>query len=179
MSTSKLDPPEFFNDQSGYAEYKKKLQRWARITKVDKKQQAEVVVYHLENHPSGMIGIRYDCGKCDFTTKYKQSLAAHNASSHEATTHVCDQCDFIAKTSITLKIHKQGIHDKCEYTNARKKLVKYHKEAIHEGVRHKCSKCQFEAKWRVGLRTHFKAKHGGVEYNCDECEYILLGFIFK
>ena len=54
MSTSKLDPPEFFNDQSGYAEYKKKLQRWARITKVDKKQQAEVVVYHLENHPSGI-----------------------------------------------------------------------------------------------------------------------------
>ena len=54
MSTSKLDPPEFFSDQSGYAEYKKKLQRWARITKVDKEQQAEVVVYHLESHPSGI-----------------------------------------------------------------------------------------------------------------------------
>ena len=54
MSTSKLDPPKFFSDQSGYAEYKKKLQRWARITKVDKKQQAEVVVYHLESHPSGI-----------------------------------------------------------------------------------------------------------------------------
>ena len=54
MSTHKYDPPEFFSDPSGYAEYKKRLQRWARITKVEKKQQAEVVVYHLEGHSSGI-----------------------------------------------------------------------------------------------------------------------------
>ena len=39
---------------SGYAEYKRKLERWSRITSVEKKKQAEVVLYHLENHPSGI-----------------------------------------------------------------------------------------------------------------------------
>ena len=30
--------------------------RWTRITKTDKKQQAEVVLYHLESHASGVQG---------------------------------------------------------------------------------------------------------------------------
>ena len=33
---------------------KKKLLRWSRITKHDPKQQAEVVLYYLEGHPSGI-----------------------------------------------------------------------------------------------------------------------------
>merc|ERR1719319_2005941 len=49
-----FEPPGFFDDPSGYAEYKKKLQRWARITSVDKKKQAEVVLFHLEGHSSGI-----------------------------------------------------------------------------------------------------------------------------
>ena len=52
--SSKYIPPKFIDDASEYAEYKKKLQRWSRITKVDRKQQAEVVLYHLEGHPSGI-----------------------------------------------------------------------------------------------------------------------------
>ena len=52
--SSKFEPPKFIDDASGYPEYKKKLQRWSRITKVDPKQQAEVVLYHLEGHPSGI-----------------------------------------------------------------------------------------------------------------------------
>ena len=47
-------PPTFIDDASTYPEYKRRLERWSRITKVDKKLQAEVVVYHLENHPSGI-----------------------------------------------------------------------------------------------------------------------------
>ena len=58
MSSSKYVPPKFMDDSSQYAEYKKKLQRWARLTKtkIDPKQQAEVVLYHLEleDHPSGI-----------------------------------------------------------------------------------------------------------------------------
>ena len=54
MSNSRHEPPEFCSDASGYAEYKRRLQRWSRITTVKKKQQAEVVVYHLEGHPSGI-----------------------------------------------------------------------------------------------------------------------------
>ena len=56
MSSSKLQvtPPEFIDTSSGYAEYKRKLERWSRITSVEKKKQAEVVLYHLEGHPSGV-----------------------------------------------------------------------------------------------------------------------------
>ena len=50
--SSKYDPPKFIDNTYEYPEYKKKLQRWSRITKVDKKLQADVVVYHMEGHPS-------------------------------------------------------------------------------------------------------------------------------
>ena len=53
MSSIK-EPPAFFDDPSGYAEYKHNLLRWARLTKVDKKQRAEVVLYHLRGHSSGI-----------------------------------------------------------------------------------------------------------------------------
>jgi hypothetical protein len=54
MAASKLEPPRFIDDASGYPEYKRKLQRWSRITKIAAEKQAEYVVYHLEDHPSGI-----------------------------------------------------------------------------------------------------------------------------
>ena len=54
MSSSKVQPPKFINDPAEYDQYKKKLLRWTRITKVDKKLQAETVVHYLEGHPSGI-----------------------------------------------------------------------------------------------------------------------------
>ena len=52
--SSKVTPPKFIDDVAEYAEYKNKLKRWSRITKVEQKQQAEVVLYHLEGHSSGI-----------------------------------------------------------------------------------------------------------------------------
>lgn len=54
MAAHRYDPPQFITDASGYADYKRKLERWSRITKVEKAKQAEVVLYHLEGHPSGI-----------------------------------------------------------------------------------------------------------------------------
>ena len=54
MSVHTYQPPKFIEDASRYPEYRRKLLRWSRITKVDKKQQAEVVLYHLEGHVSGI-----------------------------------------------------------------------------------------------------------------------------
>ena len=54
MSSSKCLPPKFIDDPSQYEEYKKKLLRWSRITKTDPSQKADVVLYHLEGHPSGI-----------------------------------------------------------------------------------------------------------------------------
>ena len=54
MAHKNVAPPAFIDERSQYAEYRHKLLRWARITKVVKKHQAEVVVYNLEGHPSGI-----------------------------------------------------------------------------------------------------------------------------
>jgi hypothetical protein len=47
-----IPPPSFISDTKTYEEYKQDLQRWSRITSVDKKLQAEVIVYSLDGHPS-------------------------------------------------------------------------------------------------------------------------------
>ena len=49
-----LEPPAFMSEVKSYAQYKKDLRMWSRITQVDKKLQAELVVYKLEGHPSGI-----------------------------------------------------------------------------------------------------------------------------
>ena len=49
MNTS---PPSFVSDMKTYEEYREDLQRWSRITSVEKKLQAEVIVYSLDGHPS-------------------------------------------------------------------------------------------------------------------------------
>ena len=50
--SSRYEPAKFIDNASEYPEYKKKLERWSRITKVEKKLQADVILYHLEGHPS-------------------------------------------------------------------------------------------------------------------------------
>ena len=52
--SSKALPPKFIDDASGYPEYRKNLLRWSRISKVENEKQAEVVLYHLQGHPSGI-----------------------------------------------------------------------------------------------------------------------------
>ena len=47
-----LEPPTFISDDKTYDVYKKDLERWARLTSLDKKLHAEMVVYKLGNHPS-------------------------------------------------------------------------------------------------------------------------------
>ena len=45
-------PPSFVSDSKSYAEYKADLEMWSRITSLDPKVQAEMVVYRLEGDPS-------------------------------------------------------------------------------------------------------------------------------
>lgn len=51
---NRLEPPTFISEKKSYASYKKDLQMWSRITSVPKASQAEVVVYGLEGHPTGI-----------------------------------------------------------------------------------------------------------------------------
>ena len=52
--SSKIEPPTFLSQTKSYATYKKDLKMWSRITSIEKKLQAEVVVYSLDGHPSGI-----------------------------------------------------------------------------------------------------------------------------
>ena len=52
--SSKIEPPTFVSQTKSYATYKKDLKMWSRITSIEKKLQAEVVVYSLDGHPSGI-----------------------------------------------------------------------------------------------------------------------------
>ena len=52
MATKFLEPPSFVNEKKSYRSYKNDLQQWARITSVEKKLQAEIVVYGLKGHYS-------------------------------------------------------------------------------------------------------------------------------
>ena len=54
MATNRFEPPAFVSNKKSYATYKADLRRWSRITAIDKKLQAEVVVYSLDGHPSGI-----------------------------------------------------------------------------------------------------------------------------
>jgi hypothetical protein len=52
MSSNSEPPPAFVSDTKCYADYKADLQMWSRISSLDPKLQAEVVVYRLEGDPS-------------------------------------------------------------------------------------------------------------------------------
>ena len=54
MATKSFEPPAFVSKTKFYAAYKADLKRWSRITAIDKKLQAEVVVYSLDGDPSGI-----------------------------------------------------------------------------------------------------------------------------
>ena len=52
--TTNIKPPSFVSDTKTYAEYKEDLKRWSRLTTLEKKHQADMVVYYLDGHPSGV-----------------------------------------------------------------------------------------------------------------------------
>ena len=49
-----LEPPTFISENKPFEIYQQDLRRWSRLTSLEKKLQAEMVVYKLENHPSNI-----------------------------------------------------------------------------------------------------------------------------
>ena len=54
MAMFNHEPPTFISETKSYSAYKTDLKIWSRITGVPKTNQAEVVVYGLEGHPTGI-----------------------------------------------------------------------------------------------------------------------------
>ena len=74
------------------------------------------------------------------------------------THYSCDQCEYIAKQSNALKVHK---------------------ERKHLGIRYPCDRCDFDAKSVYNLKRHKETKHGDKlgdskrkAYPCNVCEYL-------
>ena len=49
-----IEPPAFISSSKKFAEYKKDLLRWSRLTSVKPELQAEMVIYRLEGHPTNI-----------------------------------------------------------------------------------------------------------------------------
>ena len=54
MAAKYLDPPAFIGPKRTYTMYRSDLMMWSRITPIKEESQAEVVVYNLEGHSSGI-----------------------------------------------------------------------------------------------------------------------------
>ena len=51
----KVQPPAFIDDASAYAEFRKQLLRWTRITSTAQIKKAETVLHFWEKHPSRIV----------------------------------------------------------------------------------------------------------------------------
>ena len=54
MASITIEPPAFISETRSYAEYKADLKLWSRITTLAPDVQAEMVVYRLAGHSSGI-----------------------------------------------------------------------------------------------------------------------------
>ena len=74
-----IQPPYFISDVKTYSEYKEDLKRWSRLTSLEKKLQAEMVVYFLDGHPS----------------QIKEKIVTHFGDKLQADTGIKDLLEFL------------------------------------------------------------------------------------
>ena len=93
---------------------------------------------------------REEFNPTDAHPEHRESLESLKDSTHESKLYSCDQCEYAATTSSSLKRHK---------------------ESKHEGIRYPCDQCEYTATTAGNLKEHKKSKHEGITYPCDQCEY--------
>ena len=79
--------------------------------------------------------------------------------SSSAQLHNCEQCDYKAKCSGSLKRHVKMVHlriknytcEQCDAKFSQPSGLKDHRDAVDKGVRYTCGLCNCKAKW---LKTH-------------------------
>ena len=130
-------------------------------------------IQHVHNN------VNYPCEICGKFYQSSESLKNHVMKIHDkSVVFECDQCDYKASCSGTLKFHISAKHDKAEYSCdlCDKKYsyigrLKQHKRSVHEGAQFSCDSCNFEAAYKSDVRTHKKIVHEGIRKKCDECDY--------
>ena len=101
---------------------------------------------------------KFKCEKCNKIFLTEQRFLLHTPEvcdkkkTAEITRHACDRCDYKANALVTLKRHKQAVHDK---------------------VFHCCETCGFRTLWKRTLNDHVMHVHGNraKSYPCGLCDY--------
>ena len=130
-------------------------------------------IQHVHNN------VNYPCEICGKFYQSSESLKNHVMKIHDkSVVFECDQCDYKASCSGTLKFHITAKHDKAEFNcdlcdkkYSYSSRLKQHKRSVHEGTRFSCDSCNFEAAYKSDVRTHKKIVHEGIRKKCDECDY--------
>ena len=110
------------------------------------------------------------CDLCDYrpTPETPYQLKLHKEAKHQGKKHICPSCQksFITKCGlgkhIAEKHEKQTVScNQCEYTATNTSSIKLHKDQKHLGVLYYCDKidCSFTTAWPSNVRSHQKIMH--------------------
>ncbi|KAJ8977136.1 hypothetical protein NQ317_011672 [Molorchus minor] len=136
----------------------------------------------------------YQCGRCDYKTKYQSSLKQHglvHKDASELTMYKCCKCEFKTKhQSYPQDTHfnSQGCFrdasevtmyecGRCEYKSKSQEYFKRH-SLVHKNASevkmYKCCDCEYETKYQSTLKQHGLLHKDASEvtmYECDKCKY--------
>jgi len=140
------------------------------------------------------------CKHCEYTTTRAGSLYAHLYNKHDVprtnrpSIHEmrkindaklngqsspnlqCNDCDYIAKSSSYLSMHKKGKHGgrkkcpSCDNTYTWNGDLLKHIRVVHNGEKTKCSLCEYVSTYKSNLKVHMRTHHGISDVKCDKCE---------
>lgn len=141
-----------------------------------------------EEIPFAAIAITPDIGTTDhlteniFPLEIKQETSEldmeQTTPTHMRKMYFCDQCDYSATKSTSVKYHKQAVHeglrydcDQCDAFFTRKESLKTHKLSLHEGIRFPCDQCEYKATESGALKKHKQSQHENVDFWCHLCDH--------
>ena len=126
--------------------------------------------------------IQFLCTNCKYEACDIKDLNEHITSSHLQGINCPDgECDFIAKTQIELKTHRDDLHprsenlkcDLCEFTGLNEIVLREHQLWTHK-FNYMCETCEYSCPVRYDMTVHIEKAHGTRVkiYPCDHCDVV-------
>jgi hypothetical protein len=140
--------------------------------------------------------LKYNCGKCIFSSEDTDKLNDQIDNLHNATeTLKCEKCEIECTGERQLIKHIQDVHEleaskvhkckKCEFQSVNISKLNEHRQVDHMVVKInigkaeqfiiKCDQCDYKCRLNIQLKKHIDVKHmvkASGKYNCKECGYV-------